>query len=117
MAEIRKIHPISWIKAALKDFRRFPNGVQAICMTALTIAAEGGKADLSSRCRAWVQAYLKSRWRSKAMHTRVVYAVQLADEIWVIHAFQKKSTTGTKTPPREIELIRNQLKHLQGDAP
>jgi phage-related protein len=27
----------------------------------------------------------------------VVYAVQLADEIWVVHAFQKKSTQGIKT--------------------
>lgn len=44
---------------------------------------------------------------------RVVYAVQLAQEIWVVHAFQKKSTTGSKTPPREIELIRNRLKHVK----
>ena len=29
---------------------------------------------------------------------RVVYAVQLAEEIWVVHAFQKKSTKGIKTP-------------------
>ena len=29
---------------------------------------------------------------------RVVYAVQLAEEIWAAHAFQKKSTQGIKTP-------------------
>ena len=33
---------------------------------------------------------------------RVVYAVQLAEEIWVVHAFQKKSTQGIKTPKREV---------------
>jgi phage-related protein len=37
---------------------------------------------------------------------RVVYAVQLAAEIWVAHAFQKKSTQGIKTPKREIDPIR-----------
>ena len=37
---------------------------------------------------------------------RVVYAVQLADAIWVIHAFQKKSTQGMKTPKHEVDLIR-----------
>ena len=27
---------------------------------------------------------------------RVIYTVQLADEIWVVHAFQKKSTQGNQ---------------------
>jgi len=44
---------------------------------------------------------------------RVIYAVQLADEIWVVHAFQKKSTRGTKTPQREIDLIKDRLKKLK----
>jgi len=44
---------------------------------------------------------------------RVVYAVQLADEIWVVHAFQKKSIQGIKTPQREIELIKDRLKRLK----
>ena len=44
---------------------------------------------------------------------RVVYAVQLADAIWVIHAFQKKSTQGMKTPKHEVDLIRDRLKRLK----
>lgn len=44
---------------------------------------------------------------------RVVYAVQFADEIWVVHTFQKKSTQGIKTPKREIGLIRDRLKRLK----
>lgn len=44
---------------------------------------------------------------------RVVYAVQLADAIWVIHAFQKKSTQGMKTPKHEVDLIRDRLKRLR----
>lgn len=43
---------------------------------------------------------------------RVVYAVQLGLDIWVIHAFQKKSTTGSKTPKREIDLVKDRLKRL-----
>jgi len=43
----------------------------------------------------------------------VVYAVQLADEIWVVNAFEKKSTRGIKTPKREIDLIRERLKTLR----
>ena len=44
---------------------------------------------------------------------RVVYAVQLADEIWVVHAFRKKSTQGIKTPEHEIDLIKDRLKRLR----
>ena len=44
---------------------------------------------------------------------RVVYAVQIGEEIWVIHAFQKKSTQGIKTPKREIDLVQERLKRLK----
>jgi phage-related protein len=43
----------------------------------------------------------------------VVYALQLADEVWVIHAFQKKSKQGIKTPKHEIELVRERLRRLK----
>ena len=48
---------------------------------------------------------------------RVVYAVQLPDAIWVIHAFQKKSTQGIKTPTREVDLIKGRLKRLKEMLP
>lgn len=44
---------------------------------------------------------------------RVVYAVQIADEIFIVHAFQKKSKTGIKTPKVEIDLIHWRLKRLK----
>jgi phage-related protein len=44
---------------------------------------------------------------------RVVYAVQLASDIWVVHAFQKKSSQAVKTPKHEIDLIKDRLKRLK----
>jgi phage-related protein len=44
---------------------------------------------------------------------RVVYAVRLAGDIWVVHAFQKKATQGIKTPKHEIDLIKDRLKRLK----
>jgi len=44
---------------------------------------------------------------------RVIYAVQMAEEIWAVHAFQKKSTQGIKTPKSEIDLIKDRLKRLR----
>lgn len=44
---------------------------------------------------------------------RVVYAVQIGTDVWVIHAFQKKSTQGIKTPKHEIDAISDRLKRLK----
>ena len=37
---------------------------------------------------------------------RAVYTVQIGEDVWVVHAVQKKSTQGIKTPRREIDLTR-----------
>jgi hypothetical protein len=47
MAELCKTRPVSWLKPALREFEKFPEGAQSICLTAFTIAAEGGKADIA----------------------------------------------------------------------
>jgi phage-related protein len=44
---------------------------------------------------------------------RVVYAVQLGADVWVIHAFQKKSKTGIKTPKHEVDLIETRLRRVK----
>jgi phage-related protein len=108
----RKTRPISWIKAARKEFEKFPAEVQAVCLTALTIAAENGKADIAKPLKGLSGVFeIALPWRGNAF--RVVYAVQIGDEIWVVHAFQKKSTQSIKTPPHEIELIKSRLKQLK----
>jgi phage-related protein len=43
----------------------------------------------------------------------VVYAVLIDEAVWVVHAFQKKSKTGIKTPKAEVDLVRDRLKRLK----
>jgi phage-related protein len=109
----RKTRPVSWIRAALKDFESFPEGARSICLAALTIAAEGGKADIAKPMPSLGSGIFEIALPFKGDAFRVVYAVQLADEIWVVHAFQKKSTHGIKTPQRDIALIKDRLKRLK----
>jgi phage-related protein len=82
-------------------------------LAALTIAAEGAKADIAKPLRGMGSGVLEIALRFRGDAFRVVYAVQLGEEIWVLHAFQKKSTQGTQTPKREIGLIRDRLKSLK----
>ena len=109
----RQTRPISWIKAARKEFDRFPVDAQNICLSALTIAAEGGKADIAKPLMGLGAGVLEIALPFRGNAFRVVYAAQIGDEIWVIHAFQKKSTHGIKTPQREIETIASRLKQLK----
>jgi phage-related protein len=37
----------------------------------------------------------------------------LEDDIWVVHAFQKKATKGISTPRHEIDLVRERIKRLK----
>ena len=113
MAEVRNTKPVSWIKAALKDFQEFPEGAKRTLLRALTIAAEGGKADIAEPLRGFGSGVLEIALRYGGDAFRVVYAVQLADELWVIHAFQKKSKRGIKTPKHEIDLVKDRLKRLK----
>jgi len=109
----RKTRPISWIKAARKEFEKFPDGAQSSGLAALTIAADGGKADIAKPFKGLGSGVFEIvlAWRRDAF--RVVYAVQIDEEIWVLHAFQKKSTQGIKTPRHEVELIESRLKRLK----
>jgi phage-related protein len=109
----RETRPISWIKAALKEFQRFPEEAQSICLSALTIAADGGKSDIAKPMHGLGSGVFEIALPLQGNAFRVIYAVQLAEEIWIIHAFQKKSKRGIKTPQHEVNLIKGRLKNLK----
>lgn len=113
MAETRKTRPVSWVKAALRDFEKFLEGAQSVCLAALTIAAEGGKADIAKPLHGLGSGVMEIALPFDKDAYRVVYALQLGNDVWVVHAFQKKSTQGIKTPQREIELVKDRLKRLK----
>ena len=81
--------------------------------TALTIAAEGGKADIAKPLKGLGSGIVQIAVRYRTDAYRVVYAVEIAGALWVIHAFQKKSRIGVRTPKAEIDLIRKRLRFLK----
>lgn len=42
-----------------------------------------------------------------------MYALKIDVDIWVVHAFKKKSKTGIKTPKQEIDTLNTRLKDLK----
>ena len=109
----RTTRPVSWVSAARKEFESFPEGAQSICLAALTIAAEGSKADIAKPLKGLGSGVMEIALPYRGNAFRVVYAVQLGEDVWVVHAFQKKSTQGIKTPKHEIDLISARVKQLK----
>jgi len=82
-------------------------------LDALTVAAEGGKSDKAKPFKSVEGGVFEIalRYRTDAFGT--LYAVKIDVDIWVIHAFQKKSKSGIKTPRLDVDLIHDRLKRLK----
>jgi phage-related protein len=109
----RTTRPVSWVSAARKVFESFPDGAQSICLAGLTIAAEGGKADIAKPMKGFGSGVFEIALRYRGSAFRLVYAVQLGADVWVVHAFQKKSTQGIKTRKHDIDLVKDRLEGLK----
>ena len=105
--------PIGWIRAARKAYETFPATVRDRVNTALTIAAEGGKADIAKPLKGLGSGVMEIAVRYRSDAWRVVYVTETTGTLWVVHAFQKKSKTGTKTPKSQIDLVRTRLGRLK----
>ena len=110
---VRDSRQLSWVKAARKEFEKFPLGARREIEIALTLAAEGRKADTAKHVKGLGSGVFEIALAYRSDAYRVVYAVQIGEAIWVVHAFQKKSKTGLKTPKAEINVIRTRLKRLK----
>jgi phage-related protein/predicted XRE-type DNA-binding protein len=95
----RNTRPISWVRAARRDFEDFPAEAQLTCQRALTIVAEGRMPDIAKPLKGFGSGVLELALRYRGDAYRIVYAVQLGADVWVIHAFQKKSKTGHQDAP------------------
>lgn len=110
------MRPVRWIGSSRKDIRAFPLKVRRDIGQALFTAQMGDidpaakplKGFGGSRVLEIVAPYSGDTWRA-------VYTVQFADVVYVLHAFQKKSTSGSSTPKRELDLIRQRLAEAERD--
>lgn len=80
---------------------------------ALEIAVAGQMADTVKPMKGFDAGVYEIALAYRSDAFRAVYAVKLGDDLWVVHAFQKKSTQGIKTPKREIEVIHERIKRIR----
>jgi phage-related protein len=110
---LRQKRAISWLKAARKDFDGFPEEARRVCAAALVLAAEGDMADIAKPMKGMGSGVFEIALKFRGDAFRVIYCVLLGADLWVIHAFKKKSKTGIKTPKQDIDLIKQRLKQVR----
>ena len=110
------VKPVSWVGSSYKDFRKFPDPVQDAMGYALYQAQIGLKHGNAKPLRGFGGAGVIEIVADHVGDTfRAVYTVKFATAIYVLHAFQKKSKSGIKTPTEDMELIQRRLKAAEAD--
>ncbi len=94
-----------------------PDDVQDVFGFALHLAQAGKKHDQAKPLKGFGGAGVLEVVEDHMGDTfRAVYTVKLANRVYVLHCFQKKSTRGIETPKPDIDLIRERLKAAQAHA-
>jgi phage-related protein len=119
VSHIQDTHPLTvgvskdiiWVSSSLEDLKRFPEPVQKVMGFALFQAQCGGKHLQARPLKGFggaVVLEIIEDFDGNAFRT--VYTVRFADAVYVLHAFQKRSKRGIKTPEREMDMVRARLR-------
>jgi len=101
---------ILWIGSSRRDLRGFPRRVRRDIGLALYAAQQGETDPAAKPLRGFGgAAVLEIVADHKGDTWRAVYTVRYAEAIYVLHAFQKKSTRGIATSKKDLDLIQRRL--------
>lgn len=108
--------PIIWLGSTRKAVQDFPLTVRQAVGFALFQAQLGGKhADTKPLKGFGGASVLEIVERFDGDTYRAVYTVKFAGVIYVLHAFEKKSKQGIKTPKQDLDLIKRRLQQAKED--
>jgi phage-related protein len=108
--------PVVWVASSRRELRRFPKRARQIIGQALFDAQTGKKHPDAKPLKGFGGAgVLEIVEYDDGNAYRAVYTVKFAGVVYVLHAFQKKSKRGIRTPPEEIDKVRRRLKAAEDD--
>lgn len=112
MAEPRP-KPVIWMGDSRQVLRDFPALVRDEVGFALYRAQVGSKHASAKPLKGFGSGVLEVLSDHRGDTFRAVYTVRFAETVYVLHAFQKKSTKGIATPARELDLVKARLKQAE----
>lgn len=104
------LRPLVWMGDARKNIRSFPDDVQRSVGYALQLVQAGETPIDAKPFKGVGSGVYEISKRYDTDTYRAVYAVKIGEKIYVLHAFQKKSKQGIKTPQSDVDLIKQRYR-------
>jgi phage-related protein len=102
--------PIIWIGSSRKDLREFPKEVRQDIGVALHWAQQGHVHSATKPMKGSLREVTEIVSDFDGDTFRAMYTTRIGSEVYVLHAFQKKSKKGAATPQHELDVIESRLK-------
>ena len=106
--------PIEFLGDALDALRSFPEPARREAGFQLDKVQHGGEPDDWKPMRSIGQGVRAIRIRDESGAFRAIYLAKLADAVYVLHCFQKKTE---QTSDRDIKLARKRFRDLMRTQP
>jgi phage-related protein len=108
------LKPLRWVASAKRDLAEMPDAVQDSFGFALYLAQIGQKHEKARPLHGFGSAgVLEVVEDAKGGTYRAIYTVRIAEAVYVLHCFQKKSVRGIQTPKPDMDLIQERLKAVE----
>ena len=107
------LREIIWVGSSLKDVKEFPETVKDEIGYILYLVQIGEHHQNIKHLTGLSGGIFEIKNDFDKDTYRTVYAVKIGAEIYVLHAFKKKSKKGVKTPKEDLEVIKHRLKQAQ----
>ena len=107
--------PLFWVGSSKRDLLAMPDSVVRQIGVAMSVAQYGGKYPDAKPRKGLGPSVFEVASDFKTDTFRAAYVVRFEHAVYVLHCFQKKSPSGTRTAKTDIEMIERRLKAAQAD--
>ncbi len=108
---------LAWLGTSKKDLMSMPDDVKDVFGYAIHLAQVGDKHNNAKPLKGFGGAgVLEVVERGSDGTYRAVYTVKYGNTVYVLHCFQKKSSSGIATPKPDMDVIKERLKTAKQDA-
>jgi phage-related protein len=102
--------PLFWTGTSKRDLLAMPGVVVRQIGIALSVAQYGGKHPDSKPWKGLGAGVFEVTSDFKTDTFRAAYVVRFEHAVYVLHCFQKKSPSGSRTAKTDVEMIERRLK-------
>jgi phage-related protein len=113
-SKAKRLKNVKFIGTSRKDLRALPKGARAVFGFAILLAENGMKHPDAKPLTGFGSAgVLEVVEDLDGDAYRAVYTVKFGSTVYILHAFKKKSLVGSKTPPRDMEMITRRFREAE----